>query len=57
MGIIKHLGLRKPIYTKTAAHGHFGRGPNEAGTGSFTWERTDMAEALRKATACDAAGV
>jgi S-adenosylmethionine synthetase len=56
-GIIETLDLLRPIYSPTAAHGHFGRGPNEAGTGSFTWERTDMAEALRKATACDAAGV
>ncbi len=42
--IIKTLDLRKPIYRKTAAYGHFGR--NEPG---FTWEKTDMAETLRKA--------
>ncbi len=42
-GIIESLDLRKPIYKKTAAYGHFGR--NEAG---FTWEKTDKAEALRK---------
>jgi S-adenosylmethionine synthetase len=42
-GIIETLDLRKPIYRPTAAYGHFGRtGPG------FTWERTDMAEALRK---------
>ena len=41
-GIIDHLQLRRPIYKKTAAFGHFGR------TGdSFTWEKTDKAEALR----------
>src|SRR6267142_466247 len=42
--IIETLDLRKPIYRRTAAFGHFGRG--DAG---FTWERTDKAEALRKA--------
>jgi S-adenosylmethionine synthetase len=43
-GIIEYLDLRRPIYKKTAAYGHFGR--NEP---DFTWERTDKAEALRKA--------
>ncbi|HKZ43650.1 MAG TPA: methionine adenosyltransferase [Anaerolineales bacterium] len=42
--IIRDLDLRKPIYQKTAAYGHFGRDDIE-----FTWERTDKAEALRKA--------
>jgi S-adenosylmethionine synthetase len=42
--IIETLELRKPIYRRTAAFGHFGR--SDAG---FTWERTDKAEALRKA--------
>jgi S-adenosylmethionine synthetase len=42
-GIIETLDLRRPIYLPTAAYGHFGRtGP------SFTWERTDKAEAIRK---------
>jgi S-adenosylmethionine synthetase len=41
-GIIEYLGLRKPIYKKTAAYGHFGRNEPE-----FTWERTDKVEALR----------
>ncbi len=41
--IIKTLDLRRPIYKKTAAYGHFGR--NDA---DFTWEKTDVAEALRK---------
>ena len=41
-GIIKHLDLRRPIYRKTAAFGHFGRSEPE-----FTWERTDRASALR----------
>jgi len=41
-GIIKHLNLRRPIYRKTAAYGHFGRNEPE-----FTWERTDAAKALR----------
>jgi len=43
-GIIETLDLRKPIYKPTAAYGHFGR----TGQG-FTWERTDRADALRKA--------
>ncbi len=47
VGIIKHLGLRKPIYTKTAAHGHFGRKPGA--DGSFSWEKTDRAARLKKA--------
>jgi S-adenosylmethionine synthetase len=42
--IIEALDLRKPVYRRTAAFGHFGR--SDAG---FTWERTDKAEALRKA--------
>ena len=41
-GIIETLNLRRPIYKKTAAFGHFGRTEPE-----FTWERTDKAEALR----------
>jgi S-adenosylmethionine synthetase len=43
--IIESLDLRKPIYKATAAYGHFGR----KNDGGFTWERTDRAEALRKA--------
>ncbi|MGE5608039.1 MAG: methionine adenosyltransferase [Bacillota bacterium] len=46
-GIIKHLDLLKPIYKKTARHGHFGRTPGV--DGSFSWEKTDMAEILAKA--------
>ena len=42
--IIRDLGLRKPIYRKTAAYGHFGRDDIE-----LPWERTDKAEALKKA--------
>ncbi|MFG0275572.1 MAG: methionine adenosyltransferase [Phycisphaerales bacterium] len=44
-GIIESLGLRNPIYRTTARHGHFGRKP---GDGTFLWERTDKAEALKK---------
>ena len=40
--IIDHLGLKKDIFRKTAAFGHFGRIPEE--DGSFSWEKTDMAE-------------
>ncbi len=42
--IIRDLGLRQPIYRKTAAYGHFGRDDIE-----FPWERIDKAEALKKA--------
>ena len=42
--IIRDLDLRRPIYAKTAAYGHFGRNEPE-----FTWERTDKADALRAA--------
>jgi S-adenosylmethionine synthetase len=46
-GIRTHLGLNRPIYARTAAYGHFGRAPQD--DGGFSWERTDLAEALRKA--------
>ncbi len=42
--IIKKLDLKRPIYQKTAAYGHFGRNDPD-----FTWENTDMADTLRKA--------
>lgn len=42
LGIIEDLDLKRPIYQKTAAHGHFGRDDKD-----FTWERTDRVEALR----------
>jgi S-adenosylmethionine synthetase len=48
-GIIKYLDLRRPIYRKTAAGGHFGRNEPE-----FTWEKTDMAKKLAKAAEADA---
>ncbi|WP_039016889.1 methionine adenosyltransferase [Halocynthiibacter namhaensis] len=46
-GIRTHLGLNKPIYQRTAAYGHFGRTPTD--DGGFSWERTDLVEALKKA--------
>ncbi len=46
-GIREHLGLNKPIYERTAAYGHFGRAPEA--DGGFSWERTDLAGALRRA--------
>ncbi|WP_121630310.1 methionine adenosyltransferase [Tropicibacter alexandrii] len=46
-GIRTHLELNKPIYQRTAAYGHFGRAPEA--DGGFSWERTDLAEALKKA--------
>jgi S-adenosylmethionine synthetase len=42
--ILRDLDLRRPIFTKTAAYGHFGREDRD-----FTWERTDKADALRNA--------
>jgi S-adenosylmethionine synthetase len=46
-GIRTHLGLNRPIYQRTAAYGHFGRAPEA--DGGFSWERTDLAEALKRA--------
>jgi S-adenosylmethionine synthetase len=45
-GIRTHLGLNKPIYSRTAAYGHFGR---KADGDLFPWERTDLAEELKAA--------
>ncbi len=52
--IIKALDLRKPIYKATAAYGHFGREVRSSSNGNgdmtfFSWERTDRAEALKRA--------
>jgi S-adenosylmethionine synthetase len=47
--ILRDLDLRRPIYAKTAAYGHFGRDDHD-----FTWERTDKAEALRAAAGAGA---
>ena len=44
-GIREHLGLNRPIYARTAAYGHFGRAPDA--DGGFSWEKTDLAGALR----------
>jgi S-adenosylmethionine synthetase len=46
--ILRDLDLRRPIYTKTAAYGHFGRDDHD-----FTWERVDKAETLRRAAGID----
>lgn len=46
-GIKKHLQLLRPIYRKTACFGHFGRNPEE--DGSFSWEKTDLINELKKA--------
>jgi S-adenosylmethionine synthetase len=46
-GIRERLELSKPIYARTAAYGHFGREPND--DGGFSWERTDLVEALQAA--------
>ena len=44
-GIREHLDLCKPIYARTAAYGHFGRAPEA--DGGFSWEKTDLVEALK----------
>jgi S-adenosylmethionine synthetase len=46
----EYLDLHRPIFQKTAAYGHFGRGDDD-----FTWERTDRAESLRSAAGLEAA--
>ena len=46
-GIREHLGMNRPIYERTAAYGHFGREPEA--DGGFSWEKTDLGEALKKA--------
>ena len=46
-GIRAHLDLNKPIYARSAAYGHFGRLPDEEG--GFSWERTDLADAIKAA--------
>jgi S-adenosylmethionine synthetase len=48
-GIREHLNLNRPIYARTAAYGHFGRAAET--DGGFSWERTDLVEALRGALA------
>jgi len=46
-GIRRALDLNKPIYARTAAYGHFGRAPDS--DGGFSWERTDLVDALKAA--------
>ena len=46
-GIRQHLSLSRPIYARTAAYGHFGREPQA--DGGFSWERTDLIDALKAA--------
>lgn len=46
-GIRNHLNLNKPIYEVTSSYGHFGRKPRE--DGSFSWEKLDLIDALKKA--------
>jgi S-adenosylmethionine synthetase len=45
--IRRTLKLNKPIYRRTAAYGHFGRQPDK--DGGFSWEKTDLAAAIRNA--------
>jgi S-adenosylmethionine synthetase len=47
-GIRTHLQLNNPIYLATASGGHFGRKPGSMGPGTFTWEKTDLVETLKK---------
>ena len=48
-GIREHLALNRPIYARTAAYGHFGRKPDAQG--GFSWEKVDIADALKSAMA------
>jgi len=48
-GIRTHLDLNKPIYARTSAYGHFGRKPDA--DGGFSWEKTDLADSIKKAIA------
>ena len=48
-GIRERLQLNRPIYTRTAAYGHFGREPDNEG--GFSWEKTDIADELRRGLA------
>ena len=48
LAIRTHLGLNKPIYSKSAAYGHFGRTPEGD---LFSWERTDLIDDLKAAVA------
>ena len=43
--IREHLKLNRPVYARTSAYGHFGRTPDA--DGGFSWEKTDLADALR----------
>jgi S-adenosylmethionine synthetase len=45
--IRRALKLSRPIYRRTAAYGHFGRAPDK--DGGFSWEKTDLADAIRRA--------
>ncbi len=46
-GIREHLGMNRPIFERTAAYGHFGRAPDA--DGGFSWEKTDIVDALKSA--------
>lgn len=46
-GIREHLKLSRPIYARSAAYGHFGRSPEN--DGGFSWEKTDLVDALKRA--------
>ena len=46
-GIRQHLSLNVPIYAPSAAYGHFGRSAGEAGPGTFSWEATNLVDALQ----------
>ena len=45
-GLRNHLQLNRPIYKRTATYGHFGREPEA--DGGFSWEKTDLAEKLKR---------
>jgi len=45
-GIRKHLALNRPIFARTSSYGHFGRTPDAEG--GFSWEKTDLVDALTR---------
>src|SRR5262249_22138849 len=46
-GIREHLALNRPIYPRTSSYGHFGRAPEA--DGGFSWEKTDLVDAIKSA--------
>ena len=52
-GIRDKLKLNNPIYVPTTSYGHFGRNPDETIKGSFSWEKTDLVDMLKRSYKID----